>query len=83
MVGQGKGVDMKPYLVFGGMSYYPNGGWDDYLKAFDDYDKAVAYAIAYAIARELEWVHVVNVVTKGIVFNQGYKYVTDTDRTQL
>ncbi len=26
---------MKRYLLFGGDSYYPGGGWDDFINDFD------------------------------------------------
>jgi len=33
---------MKPYLLFYGMTYYPNGGWEDFQGSFDTLEEAKA-----------------------------------------
>ena len=35
---------MKRFLVFSGYDYYPCGGWDDFLGAFDSIEEARAAA---------------------------------------
>lgn len=37
-----EGSLLKRYLVFTGPSYYPGGGWDDYVGTFDTYAEALA-----------------------------------------
>jgi hypothetical protein len=32
----------KRYLLFTGRNYYPGGGWEDFVAAFDEYAAAVA-----------------------------------------
>lgn len=31
-------------MVFGGLEYYPHGGWDDFLSSFDTIEEAKAFA---------------------------------------
>lgn len=32
----------KPFALFGGSAFYPNGGWDDFKGAFPSRDAAIA-----------------------------------------
>lgn len=38
---------MKRYLLFGGMRYYPSGGWEDFVNSFDSIDEAVKVGTEY------------------------------------
>lgn len=46
---------MKPYLLFAGLSYYPRGGWGDYIGSADSIDEALAL-----IPKGAEWYHIVH-----------------------
>lgn len=35
---------IKRFMVFGGLQYYPRGGWDDFLDSFDNVEEAKAFA---------------------------------------
>lgn len=58
---------MKRYLVFAGAVYYPGGGWDDFICAFDGFDEAVKRATAER-DDEYAWSHVVDLTTGKKVF---------------
>jgi hypothetical protein len=40
-------MKVKRYVVFGSESYYPGGGWSDFVESFDDFDQAVALADSF------------------------------------
>ena len=49
---------MKRYLVFAGATYYPAGGWDDFVQAFDSLEEATAFAKEQEARND--WVQVVD-----------------------
>lgn len=52
---------MKRYLVFEGPSYYPGGGWHDYVGSFDDFESAMTFARAKKNNYQgFGWAHVVD-----------------------
>ena len=53
---------MKHYLLFCGLAYYPNGGWDDFHDSFDDLLDAVGKS------RGWEWAHVVDRDTMQVIW---------------
>ena len=50
---------MKRYLLFGGDCYYPAGGWDDFMGAFDTFEEARQHAGDHPA----DWQHVVDTET--------------------
>ena len=56
---------MKKYLLFGGVTYYPNGGWSDLKGAADEViDLIEQVAMSY---ETLGWWQIVDVTTMEIV----------------
>lgn len=53
---------MKRYLLFAGESYYPVGGWKDFVDSYDTIEEAVSYGRAAG-----DWWHVVDSATGKIV----------------
>jgi hypothetical protein len=54
---------MKKYLLFVMDSYYPSGGWGDFVDSFEDKDEAVGYANRQECG---DWYHVVDIEQGGI-----------------
>lgn len=54
---------MKRYLVFGSSIYYPAGGWEDFLEAYDTLEQAQARKDAYEAESQYQWSHVVDTET--------------------
>lgn len=50
---------MKRYLLFAGDTYYPGGGWTDFIGSFDSIDDAIA-ATGHV---QHDWWHVVDATT--------------------
>lgn len=50
------------YLLFAGVAYYPSGGWDDFVGAFDSIDEAKK-----ATPPVYVWAHIVDASTRAIV----------------
>jgi hypothetical protein len=53
---------MKKFLLFGGYTYYPNGGWGDFINSFDTLEEAKEVIIKPAESFETkeDWYHVVD-----------------------
>lgn len=47
---------MKPFLLFAGDSYYPSGGWNDFVLDYDTVEEAKEGLSG----RSADWAHVVN-----------------------
>lgn len=54
---------MKKYLLFTGDTYYPSGGWDDFVDDFDSIEEA----LAYAAKNGRDWFHIVDTEIKRII----------------
>ena len=68
---------MKRYMLFGGMCYYPSGGWEDYVGAFHLFTKAQERADKPKhegdLYPEFDWAHIVDMTTfKIISLRDGY-----------
>lgn len=50
------------FLVFAGYNYYPSGGWEDFVEAFDTFEEAYAAAEV----ADGDWAHVVNLSTREV-----------------
>lgn len=55
------------YLLFAGDTYYPSGGWDDFVGAFDSIDAAKA-----GVDPKCGWAQVVDMNTLNEVAALGY-----------
>lgn len=53
---------MKRFLVFGGWTYYPGGGWDDFVGDFENVEDAIA-ATKDPSSRN-DWWHIIDSETK-------------------
>lgn len=62
---------MKRYLLFGGSTYYPEGGWADFRGAFDSIEEAVDYVLTLSKYYR-EWWHVIDTHTMKLVRHEGY-----------
>jgi len=60
---------MKRYLVFGGATYYPSGGAEDFEQDFDSLMIAKAYVYFLSESRWFDWTHIYDGKQKAIIFN--------------
>lgn len=72
----------KPYILFGGDCYYPNGGYNDYIGTFDTIERATVDALnRYGNGKggtwHDRWWHIVD-VTRGVIVLTDIEY----DRAQ-
>ena len=52
---------MKRYLMFCGSTYYPSGGWGDFLGSFDSIEEGKTALLATRkTSREADWWHVID-----------------------
>lgn len=54
---------MKRYALFSGANYYPGGGWDDFVAAFDAADEATTEGLGKLKRKEDDWFQVVDLHT--------------------
>lgn len=63
------------YLAFGGNHHEPEGGWDDLMVTFDsEHDSvqsAIQQACEIALKDSYDWLHVVDLDARKIVFQAG------------
>lgn len=57
---------MKRFLLFGGDTYYPRGGMDDFKGDYDTIDEAKNEAL---LKRYCDWIHIYDQETRQFVFN--------------
>lgn len=55
---------MKRFLLFSGDCYYPGGGWEDFIAAFDTEEAAREYAVAASKKDRWDWWHIVDMTTQ-------------------
>lgn len=53
---------MKRYLLFAGDTYYPSGGWSDFVKDYDTEEEADADGLS-KYGRDHQWYEVVDLET--------------------
>lgn len=65
---------LKRYALFGGLTYYPVGGWDDFVASFDTPEEAEKLVMATnrkdrqdGRVRTYEWHQVVDLTTGSLV----------------
>lgn len=55
---------MQPkFLLFAGATFYPSGGWGDYINSFDSVESAREYALRLYDPYLIDWAHVVELRT--------------------
>lgn len=52
---------MKQFLLFGGDTYYPSGGWGDFIQSFNTNEEAQIAANLLHHAQQLQWYHIVDI----------------------
>jgi hypothetical protein len=57
---------MKRYLVFAGSVYYPSGGWDDFVGAYDTITEARAVELERGKG-DYSWAHTIDTETMEVV----------------
>ena len=62
---------MKRYLVFGGETYYPSGGWQDLIGSFAERGEAITFARTCVHA--YDWIHVVDLETEAEIANSQWE----------
>lgn len=63
---------MKQYLLFGGLTFYPGGGWSDFRGSYNEINVAVATAKAGEDRfSDFDWWHVINADTGDKVAEGG------------
>lgn len=58
---------MNRFLLFGGASLYPSGGWDDFKGDFETIDQAMASGAQIHRDGEIDWWHVVDITKMEII----------------
>lgn len=63
------------FLVFGGLTYYPSGGWEDYIGRFPTIEAAKAFSAEWLETNGMgwlkgDWVHIVDVETGETVYDR-------------
>lgn len=58
---------MNKYLVFHGTSYYPNGGWNDFVGCYESLDDAISVCNILIGDSNSEWAQIVDVETFSLV----------------
>lgn len=71
----------KPFLLFAGQAYYPQGGWEDWRGSFDTLAEAKAAFLAWRHddgdpGGNLTWGHIANDAEGEIVSEMWSEYVT-------
>ena len=61
------GSTVKPFIVFWGSRYYPEGGAKDSMKEFNTDVEAVAFAEGIVADETLKWAHVMRTSDRQIV----------------
>lgn len=56
-------MNNKPFLLFGGDTYYPSGGWHDFIGAFSTFEEAYNFTSHCLI----DWAHIVETTTGRVV----------------
>lgn len=60
---------MKNYILFAGPTYYPIGGWGDFINSFSDLGEAIFEAKKIMKEKEcVEWAHIVDTKINSIVW---------------
>jgi hypothetical protein len=58
---------MKRYLLFAGATYYPGGGWDDFVGHFDDVEDARRKGNELCNQEWYYWFQIVDTTTMKVV----------------
>ena len=61
---------MKQFLVFAGLDYYPEGGWSDFIGAYDTLDEAKANCPEID-PFTIDWNQIVDLNTHKIVYEKS------------
>lgn len=57
----------KRYLLFAGATYYPSGGWDDFVGSFDTTEQAKDALLAKGFDY-YDWAHIVDATDGAVVW---------------
>ena len=52
---------MARYLLFAGSTYYPYGGWEDFIGVFESVEEAKSYFHTHKHDELWEWYHIVEI----------------------
>lgn len=64
---------LKRYLLFAGETYYPSGGWMDFIRSFDSKKDAVILARQLKSEGDIDWFHIID-TQKPIDISDCYHY---------
>jgi len=56
-------MDLSRYLVFGGQTYYPCGGWRDFRKSVETIEEAFIECNRLEVTNICKWTHFVDTKT--------------------
>lgn len=56
---------VKRYALFSGLTYYPAGGFDDFVAASDDVDELKAKATR---TNDADWAHIVDLESMRVIY---------------
>lgn len=59
---------MDRFMLFGGMAYYPYGGWQDYIGSYPSLGKALEKGRSL---EDEDWWHIVDIVTMKMLYGCG------------
>jgi len=61
---------MKRFLLFAGSTYYPSGGWNDYLGDFDSTEAAKDFLLSRSTSySSFDWWHILDTSNRTVVHN--------------
>ncbi len=69
---------MKRYLLFSGLPFYPNGGWDDFINDFDTIEEALKTFTDDKDYSWREWYQIIDTKSKKEV---KFGSITDLQKT--
>jgi hypothetical protein len=59
---------MNQFLLFGGDTYYPSGGWKDFIMSSPTLENAIA--MIPHLEQQKDWYHIVDTKTNQIVWSK-------------
>lgn len=65
---------MKRYLLFAGVDYYPEGGFNDYVNSYSTYNEALEDA-QKLLSDGNQWWQIVDTLENTIIAQNGFKTI--------
>ena len=73
---------MIAFFLFGGLSYYPDGGIDDYIDSFGTLEECQEYAVEYLKKYDINWMQIVTIRDSDYIRPYGLKVLYKANVTK-